>query len=348
MISLIPLISMVISHNQLICLKPNLAFPLDASAVVKVWPALTPKASFTQAIISWNVGHAGNSHITVEAKAHGDRFDTKWFVMAEWSLNVDQQDRTSLSGQGEENGDVNTDTLSLTKPAKSLDIRVTLTNPTSANGEAPLLKLLTVSFSQGEAVTDAPIKSAAWGKSVDVPQRAQGNYPNGSVLCSATSTSMLLSHWSNVLARPELDRDVPEVEAGVWDKAYKGAGNWPFNAAYFGSMDGLRGYVARFNAISDLEKWILSGIPVATSVSFDMLRGKPLSPTEQGHLVVLVGFTPDGDPIINDPAFKDGVRKTYKRTDFARAWAYSHHTVYVFTAENSVVPPNTGGLWVGK
>ena len=155
---------------------------------------------------------------------------------------------------------------------------------------------------------------------------------------------MLLWHYSRVLDRPELDRDVPEVEANVWDTAYKGAGNWPFNVAYSGSFPGMRAYVDRFSGIADLETWIAAGIPIACSVSFDMLKGAPTGGS--GHLVVLVGFTPDGDPVINDPARRGDVRHVYKRTDFDRAWRYSKRTVYVVHPEG-VKPPQGGeGRWL--
>ena len=38
--------------------------------------------------------------------------------------------------------------------------------------------------------------------------------------------------------------------------------------------------------------------------------------------MVLVGFTPDGDVIVNDPAAKsnDQVRRLYDRAQFERAW----------------------------
>lgn len=190
------------------------------------------------------------------------------------------------------------------------------------------------------------MRSDAWGKTIDVPMRAQGDYPNGGVLCSATSTSMMLWHYSRVLRRPELDRDVPEVEASVWDTVYKGAGNWPFNVAYSGSFAGMRAYVTRFSAISDLEKWIAVGLPVVCSVSFDMLRGAPTGGS--GHLVVLVGFTETGDPVINDPARRGDVRHVYKRADFERAWLYSKRAVYIVHPEDAKPPTGGEGRWLEK
>ncbi|RYG41816.1 hypothetical protein EON79_20095 [bacterium] len=228
-----------------------------------------------------------------------------------------------------------TDTLSLKKPADGFDVRFTLTK--LKEGPDPVLRFFSVSTSIGKATPGTGLPSGVL-KTIDVPRRCQGNYPRGGVLCSPTSLSMVLSHYAEVLGRPEMNKDVPEVEAGVWDAVYNGAGNWPFNAAYAGSFPGMRAYVARMKTMGDLESWIGAGFPVVCSVSFDMLRGRPLSSGESGHLVVLVGFDEKGNPVFNDPAFKEP-RKAYPRADFERAWAYSNHTVYLVHPADAETPP---------
>jgi hypothetical protein len=59
------------------------------------------------------------------------------------------------------------------------------------------------------------------------------------------------------------------------------------------------------------------------SVSFSsgQLSGAPISATN-GHLLVIVGFTPSGDVVVNDPAAStdSGVRRTYDRGQFEDAW----------------------------
>ena len=340
--------AMAITSNQfaahLVALEPNAAFPPKGTSLVRVFPSIDAGIPFREMVASWNVESAEAASLKIEVKAHGEGFDTKWYTLAQWTLDPQLGPRGSVNGQKDELGTVDTDTLVLAKEAKSVDIQVTMN--TLVEGHLPRLKLLTFSF-LGKKQTPAESKSASptWGKLIDVPQRAQGNYPNGGVLCSPTSMSMVLWHYSNLLGKPELNKDVPEVEAHVWDPIYKGAGNWPFNTAYAGSLPGMRSYVSRFSEIQDLETWIEAGFPVICSVSFDLLRGLPLSPKEQGHLVVLVGFEKKGDPIINDPAFKAQVRKTYKRSDFEAAWDYSKHTVYLVYPEASRIPKDVRGLW---
>ena len=328
----------------LVAFHPNLYFPERGGTLVKEFSDITPGIDFDEVIASWNVDHADGSSLLIEARAHGADFVSKWYTMARWALDDNGGPRESVKGQGDAMGTVDTDTLALRSAGKAVDVRLTLHN--TAAEEGATLKFFSLSFSRRTtAAPDRPSRSAAWGKTIDVPQRAQNNYPNGGVLCSPTSVSMTLSHYADVLKRPELNKDVPEVEYHVWDPVYKGAGNWPFNTAYAGSFSGMVSYVARFDSIQDLESWTAAGFPVICSVSFDMLRGLPLSATESGHLVVLVGFDDLGNPVINDPAFKDQVHRTYKRSDFERAWAYSRKTVYLVYPEAAAIPQTPSGLW---
>ena len=328
----------------LLAIRPDLEFPETGASATTTFEALRPGFAWDQAIVSWNVENPGLAAVRVEARAWRGDVSTRWYTLADWAGDAARAPRASVKGQKDAEGDVDTDTLVLKAAADRLELRTTL--KTLAAGPRPRLRLLAASFldSKAPTVPDAPEPSAAWGKTVDVPLRAQGDYPNGKVLCSATSTSMLLWHYSRLLHRPELDRDVPEVEANVWDAAYKGAGNWPFNVAYAGSFPGMRAYVARFAGIADLEKWIDAGLPLACSVSFDMLKGAPTGGS--GHLVVLVGFTKDGDPVINDPARRGDVRHVYRRADFERAWLYSKRTVYVVHPEGAQPPRGGHGRWL--
>jgi hypothetical protein len=106
----------------------------------------------------------------------------------------------------------------------------------------------------------------------------------------------------------------------------------------------MRGYVTRLTDVSELEDWIASGIPVVISVCYNRLRGK-LGPYS-GHLAVCVGFTSDGDVVINDPGTRLNVRKTFPRKSLVSAWAYSRNTVYLIYPESVEVPADRFGHWV--
>jgi hypothetical protein len=158
---------------------------------------------------------------------------------------------------------------------------------------------------------------------------------------------MVLARWSQLLGRPELNRDVPEVAAGVYDEDYSGTGNWPFNTAYASHFAGMRGFVTRFEDVNELEDWIAAGIPVVISARWDLLR-PDRQDTGNGHLLVCIGFTPDGDVVVNEPAgnLKTGhVRQVYRREDVRRAWAKSNNTVYLIYPIGARLPANRYGHW---
>ena len=322
-------------------LKVN--FPISGE-VGQEFNGIKPGFQFNEVIPSWNIDNAPTGAIRIELRINTATGKTKWYVLADWSGDKDWSPRQSTDGQKDEFANVLTDTFRTVQPTDSVDLKVTLR--TRDAEKKPKLKLLTLCFSDTSSVREFESwpKSAYWGSITDVPQRAQGNYPNGGVLCSATSTSMMLSHYSKILNRPEIDHDVPEVEASVWDPIYKGAGNWPFNTAYFGSFDGLHACVSRFSSMQDIEILTKAGIPVVCSVSLDLLQGKPKG-KEGGHLVIVVGFENDGTPIFNDPAFKTGVRKTYKRADFEKAWCFSKRTVYLMVSDNLKLPKDIHKVW---
>jgi hypothetical protein len=328
------------SATRLIHFEPNADFALGQE-VVLTYPNVNPGVEFTEVIPSWNVAEAQNAAVSVELRARGEGWESKWYHLGNWSLTGP---RASVNGQRDAHGNVLTDTLVLAKPAQTLDLRVTMR--TLGPGPVPRLKLLTLNFATpGAYRPSGREKSPAWGKVIDVPQRAQGNYPRGSVLCSPTCVSMMLWHYANELSRPELDRDVPDVEQGVWDEVYKGAGNWPFNAAYLGSFPGLRSYITRLDGIEDLERWIEAGIPVIVSGSLNLFKGEERD-QNGGHLVILVGFTEEGDGVFNDPARRDQVRLVYKRENIEKAWMNSKRTVYIVHPEGAAVPRESSGRWI--
>ena len=331
------------SVARLVRVPLRINFP-DEGEVGKEFNGIKPGFNFNEVIPSWNIDNATNGAIKIELRVNTPLGKSKWFNLGDWSGDKEWSPRQSLDGQKDDVANVVTDTFRTSQPTDSVDLKVTLKSRKSAKKSR--LKLLTLCFSDASTVHEFESwpSSPNWGSLNNVPQRAQNNYPHGGVLCSATSTSMMLSHYAKVLARPEIDHDVPEVEASVWDPIYKGAGNWPFNTAYFGSFEGLRACVSRFTSIEDLEILTKAGIPIVCSVSLDLLQGKERG-RENGHLVIVVGFTKDGTPIFNDPAFKDGVRKTYRRADFEKAWCYSNRTVYIMVSDRTKLPNDVHKVW---
>jgi len=302
---------------------------------------------WNQLIVSWDADAPPKTWMKVEARAIYPDHETKFYTMGIWSKDSEQHPRGSVSRQRDKDGTVNQDTLVLSRPGADLQLRVTLGGPSEA--VRPKLRFLGLSFLDSDAQPALlPPNRAAWGKIIATPELSQLSYPQEEGWCSATSTTMVLRRWGGLLHRPEMESDVPEVAANVYDHVMEGTGNWPFNTAYAGSFPGMRAYVARFSDISELEDWIVAGIPVIISARWDMmLPGRPFD--DAGHLTVCIGFTKTGDLVINDPAtnFKKGqkVRHIYTRQNVIKAWQTSRNTVYLIYPEGAKIPPDRFGHW---
>jgi hypothetical protein len=314
--------------------------------IVLLSPEIKPGAEWNQLIVSWNTAAPAGSYVKVEAEAEGPDFATPFYTMGLWSPDDKTFPRASVSGQMDPMGKVDADTLLLKHAATAVQIKLTLGG---VDGALPSLKFLGLSFCNTNVAPQAVESDhSAWGKTIPVVERSQQSYAGGNGWCSPTSLSMVLAYWGSRLGKPDWDLDAPEVAAGVFDHNFKKAtGNWSFNAAFAGHLNGMRAYVTRFNDIAELEDWIKAGIPVIISARYDLLqdgRAEDLN----GHLTVCRGFTETGDLIINDPWTDlkvESVQHVYKRENVRRAWATSRNTVYLVYPENLQVPPDRLGHW---
>jgi hypothetical protein len=309
-------------------------------------PEVKSQIPWNQLIVSWNAKASEGSFLKVEAAAISNGKPTRFYALGNWSADNEGRRRASVPGQKDADGSVDTDTLILKRVADAAQVRLTLGG---TNGQQPSLKFLGLSFANTTApMATRPPNRSAWGKVITTPERSQHGYPGEKGWCSPTSLSMVLARWSGVLHRPEMDLTVPQVAAAVYDSDFDGTGNWPFNTAFAGSFAGMRSYVTRFDDLTEVEDWIANGIPVILSGRWDwLLPGRP--PDSAGHLIVCIGFTSDGDVIVNDPATRlergQKVRHTYKREDVLHSWSKSHHAVYLVYPVGTRIPANRYGHW---
>jgi len=156
----------------------------------------------------------------------------------------------------------------------------------------------------------------AWGKVLPVPERSQfAEEQDAAAICSPTSVAMVLEFHG-------FQKSTREVADGVYDHAARIYGNWPFNTAYAHRVSGLETLVRRGTSWGCLEAEIAAGRPAIISHKWRAgeLDGAPL-PQSDGHLIVVAGFTQDGDVVANDPAGRpDAVRRVYKRRQIYRTW----------------------------
>ncbi len=321
----------------------------------------TPFA-FDQLVASWNAITPSGTWIDVQLRASGASRATKWYTLAVWSSGDDTIHRTTLKGQDDGDGRVNVDTFEKSSGAPELtsyELRVTLHRAAGIIA-TPAVALLTAIATRA---TQYAIPSAFGGvtRELDVPTLSQeihtGHYPEydggGEAWCSPTSTAMVLGFWKtgpsavDLAAFPgvsHVDGQVDHAARYTYDWSYKGAGNWPYNAAYAAEY-GLEGFITRLRSLTEAERFIEAGIPLIASIN-GVLPGFLFTSTN-GHLLVIRGFAANGDVITNDPAVRADAqaRKVYARADFERVWlGGSTGTVYVIHPPGVRLPANVAGL----
>lgn len=230
---------------------------------------------------------------------------TAWYDYVQWT----GAGRKSYSAQSDRDGvGVDVDVISVQAPFDGID----------AAGEDVDFNLLAWS-SPVRAVPSFPYARSAM--ILDVPARSQYVLEGERGWCSPASLSM-------VNAFHGIDHSVEETARAVLDRAYNGTGNWAFNTAFSGSI-GLHAVVAYVRNLDTAARLIERNLPLVISYSWSEgeLPGAPL-PHSDGHLVVLCGFTGNGDCAINDPA-APGVRVVYPRAAIEAIWQRNDGVAYV-------------------
>lgn len=282
----------------------------------------TTAMPFNNAILSWSADAPRGTALKLELRVRvGDTW-SRWYSMASW----DNGQGASARGQSDVYGRVNTDTLDLDQSAQAFQYRVTMSS--SQSGVTPNLRSVTVSYSDMRQPLSGQPSSLQenWARDLPVPQISQA-VQDPSIrwqICSPTSLTMVLNYWG-------MDKSLMEVVDGVQDQTTGIYGNWPLNTAYAGTL-GFDAHVARFTSVEDLQNEIAQGRPVIVSVRYGagQISAAPLNSTS-GHLIVVRGFTVDGDVIVNDPAAPshDSVRRVYQRDQFSRVWLSSGGVAYI-------------------
>ncbi|GAB4084402.1 hypothetical protein GCM10028784_10320 [Myceligenerans cantabricum] len=328
-----------------------------------------------ESVTSWNARTPRGTWVEVEFRGRKDSGEwTKWFVMGRWASGDDFEPgggavgdirRTSVDGQSDDDAYLFTDTYVAKsgREPEAYQTRVTLYRPA---GTSRTPRLSSVSTMTNEYLPDDHYDGTSaftldGAVELDVPGYSQlthiGEYPEfgggGQVWCSPTSTTMVMySYGRKHQVPPRLLEDIdapagdPQVDyaaISTWDHSYGGAGNWPFNTAYAHRF-GLESFVTRLRSLAEAEKFVAAGIPLVVSINFAAEEMPEAGYGTNGHLLTIVGFTEDGDPILNDPN-KDSneqVRSVYTRENFERVWQTSTDGLtYVIHPHRLRLPSNT-------
>ena len=336
---------------------------------------IMPHSPFNQLVGSWQASTPGETSIETRVQVYSEGAWTKWFSLGQWTSGnyVDDDGVITTTRQSVEEEDtialVDQDTFMLRgrRMADAYRMRVTLTGDRYSN--ATLTRLAAITSDRHERppfATSPSILSAA--VDLDVPQLSQythaGEYKQldggGRAWCSPTSVSMVMRylgvgpHEDDISTLPadtifdangRADGDVAYAACHVFDGAYpdKNTGNWSFNMAYAGSY-GLNATVRQYPSMQHLETLISQGIPSVITARWNnengaspdlRLDGASIEKTA-GHLLVVRGFTANGDVIVNDPASPAGseyVRRIYAREQLERLWLSKGGVAYVMKPE---------------
>jgi hypothetical protein len=334
--------------------SPKFSTGFALSELVSSWIAQTPAGTFIRVYMSAD---------------RGDGTSTKWYTMGIWASGDGDIYRRSVGGQGDGDGYIAIDTFfAKDHPMFGYQLKLELYRLAGSGASPSVTRIGAVA---SDPVNTKPYLPSATSMTKDqvlaVPQYSQeihaGQYPRydggGEAWCSPTSTSMVVAYWGKGPSAGEYAyvlNDYPGIADPwidyaaryVFDYHYNGAGNWPFNVAYAGAR-GLDGEVTQLHSLREAEQFINAGIPLVASIAFssNKLDGFLFKSTN-GHLLVIVGFTKEGNPVVNDPAATSdaNVQRVYDRAQFEQNWMTSTGgIVYVIHPSSVPLPVSELGNW---
>lgn len=275
---------------------------------------------FNNVVPSWNVVAPDKTGAVVEVRARSENGEwTAWYQIARWGRLTSP---AGLAHKKDDAGYVNEDTLELESKATALQYRVTLL--TEDPNATPILRLVAACYADTDSQAAVPAfappanpSQTPWVRELPVPFRSQRSEDPSIAgrICSPTSVAIVMDYHG-------ISVPTAAVAAQAYDSLNDIYGNWPFNTAA-AALYGFEAYVTRFPGFEPVQEEIARGYPVIISVRFRSgeLAGGPLK-SSSGHLVVIRGFTKDGDVIVNDPAGRTEAEGhvVYKRDELLRAW----------------------------
>ncbi len=278
----------------------------DLSAFAQVLRARESASLFFEpargGVLSWNT-HAESGSIAFRLlRAHQPAGD--WLAHSEWRPGGAKSFSPEHEGVR-----VDVDVIHAAAPFDGIEVRARDVEFELVAFSSPVRARTSLPYPREALILDVPARSQYQGAG---DERGW---------CSPASLSMIHAFHG-------IDHSIAETARSVFDRAYNGTGNWAFNVAYSGRL-GLRAVVAHLCNLDHAQRLIERNLPLAISYSWSEgeLPGAPLAHSD-GHLVVLCGFTRDGDCAINDPAAPN-VRVVYPRSAIERIWQRNEGVAYV-------------------
>ncbi len=267
-------------------------------------PVEVPPA--TELLVSWAPRPGSTGQFAIQLAACFADGWSDWATLAHWP-------NSKEPASSDRRVSIDVDVASFSEPAHALRLRCR----SCSDGPSPPLDALVAACdvpSERRHTSSPPARGPFFQ---DVPYRSQFSEREELAprICGPTSLAMQLAGRGVFV-------DTEDVARAAYDEAHDIYGNWSRLAAV-AAAHGTLSWVRRFPSLGDLERHIMYGFGAIVSLAYEEreLDGAPLERTN-GHLLVYRGWTAEGDPLCNDPAFRDqrGSGVVYDRGQFETAW----------------------------
>lgn len=270
---------------------------------------------------SWNgtaPGDSGGFRVLIRVPYLSDW--SPWLDVGYWKANLwPGSKNTRFSG-----GKINVDIVELNYYATEWQFAIEMKRQ-SATVTSPTLSLLSYFVSDSRTTQNIDYTAIMNDKpaAIFVPTTFLAQYrlsdDIGGRICSPTTVSMILLSYDIEVAPLQfaLDTYDPYWEMfGVWPRVVQNASEY-----------GVNGTVTRYRNWSAAREVLALGGRIGMSI------GQPLY---EGHLVMLAGFTENGDPIVHDPARTyDGYAHVFHKNQLSHAWFDKGGIAYTFFPQDS-------------
>jgi Peptidase_C39 like family len=273
---------------------------------------------FTELVASWNAATPKDTGVFFQVRTRGakSREWSPWLFVGRWGRTVHARsgehlpsDQISRFAHGAVRMDM--PLVLLSQPADAYQVRATLQSFDLDPAVNPSVRRLAVAYS---GVVPDPVERArllgpggsgqGWARDLPVPHRSQHDAPPAlsESVCLPACVTMVLAYW-------EVDRPLFENALAIYDPDSGMFGNGARAVARAGEL-GLDAWMQRVRDWGQVKALIGQGQPVIAAVRLE--AGE--------HLIVVHGFTQDGDIIVNDPLDRGKSGTTRKADELGRAW----------------------------
>ncbi len=301
---------LILKDNR-IQLKDGIVKGIYTSNVIEI-------ASFYSLVASWSALSSVNATCEIKVSARVDGVWSDYVTYRPWGLGLENKSVDQANDLIEISYDEVIILNNKQADAFKYQIIFERDNITTESSKLSLISFALKLYNYTYKVTTGALPEKV---DYEVPELNQNVVPTiGNIICSATSTTMLLKYHGFDFTTQDAEYEHRYVASLVKD--YRGIyGNWVFNVATMGAF-GLDAYVARMYSTEELMYHLATVGPVSITVGGQMTSDVANYYTN-GHLLVCRGYEilEDGSVnfLCNDPNVKNVACK-YTEAKIKQTW----------------------------